>query len=194
MLRMRLLFLAALACAALANPINSVAQDNQVKADVPVQYSATAFFTSGGLNGKSFGLKIYINGFSSPAEVQQVATTLQKDGPDAVLKILEKMDNGGVAPTGSVRTKFAVIYSKPTATGVRIVMLTDRKITFPEARYSTRSKDYKFGIVVLNLDRNGKGTGSMAPACKIKFNKKNELQIEHYGQNPLRLANVEKLK
>ncbi len=28
------------------------------------------------------------------------------------------------------------------------------------------------------------------PVCKIKFNKKNELEIEHYGQKTLRLANV----
>jgi hypothetical protein len=30
----------------------------------------------------------------------------------------------------------------------------------------------------------------LAPVCKIKFNRKNELEIENYGQKPLRLANV----
>jgi hypothetical protein len=43
---------------------------------------------------------------------------------------------------------------------------------------------------VLNVDKNGKGTGTLAPVCKIKFNKKNELEIENYGQKPFRLANV----
>ena len=53
-----------------------------------------------------------------------------------------------------------------------------------------RSTGYQFGIVVLDVDKNGKGTGTLAPVCKIKFNKKNELEIENYGQKPLRLANV----
>ena len=47
---------------------------------------------------------------------------------------------------------------------------------------------------VLNVDKDGKGTGTFAPLCKIKFNKKNELEIEHYGQKPFRLANVYRQK
>jgi hypothetical protein len=41
-----------------------------------------------------------------------------------------------------------------------------------------------------STDKNGKGTGNLAPVCKIKFNKKNEFEIENYGQKPFRLANV----
>jgi hypothetical protein len=43
---------------------------------------------------------------------------------------------------------------------------------------------------VLDVDKDGKGAGQLAPVCKIKFNKKNELEIENYGQKPFRLANV----
>jgi hypothetical protein len=38
---------------------------------------------------------------------------------------------------------------------------------------------------VLNIDKAGKGTVSFAPLCKIKFNKKNELEIEHPETTPL---------
>jgi len=48
--------------------------------------------------------------------------------------------------------------------------------------------------VVLNLDKDGNGTGTLAPVCKIKFNKKDELEIENYGQKPLRLTNVRRMK
>jgi hypothetical protein len=47
---------------------------------------------------------------------------------------------------------------------------------------------------VLDVDKDGKGTGSLAPICKIKFNKQNQLEVEHYGQKPLRLANVRRVK
>jgi hypothetical protein len=63
-------------------------------------------------------------------------------------------------------------------------------MSFGELYRSSRSTDYQFGIVVLDVDKNGKGTGTLAPVCKIRFNKKNELEIENYGQKPLRLANV----
>jgi hypothetical protein len=69
-------------------------------------------------------------------------------------------------------------------------MVTNRPMSFGELYRGGRSLDYQFGIVVLNVDKNGKGTGTLAPVCKIKFNKKNELEIENYGQKPFRLANV----
>ena len=73
-------------------------------------------------------------------------------------------------------------------------MITNRPISFGETYNGTRSRNYKFGIVVLNVDKDSNGAGSLAPVCKIKFNKKNELEIEHYGQKPLRLANVRRVK
>lgn len=73
-------------------------------------------------------------------------------------------------------------------------MATNRPISFPELWNGTRSTDYPIGIVVLDVDKNAKGTGSFAPACKIKFNKKGELEIENYGQKPFRLANVHREK
>ena len=58
-------------------------------------------------------------------------------------------------------------------------------MSFWERYNSGRSTQCPFGIIVLNVDSAGKGTGTLAPICKIKFNKKNELEIEHYGQKPL---------
>jgi len=70
------------------------------------------------------------------------------------------------------------------------VLATDRPISFPELYNGTRSRDYPIGIVVLDLDKDGKGGGSFAPLCKVRFNKKGELEIENYAQKPFRLANV----
>lgn len=53
-----------------------------------------------------------------------------------------------------------------------------------------RSTQYRFGIIVLNVDSTDNWTGTLAPISNIKFNKKNELEIEQYGQKPVRLANV----
>jgi hypothetical protein len=78
--------------------------------------------------------------------------------------------------------------------GSKIIMVTDRPIGFGETYSMSRTRDYPFGIVVLNIDKDGNGTGTLAPLCKIKFNKKGELEVEHYGQKPLRLVNVRRMK
>ena len=100
-------------------------------------------------------------------------------------------DVGRLSPTGFAGSGFRFARYRPTADGgLHIVMVTNRPMSFGELYHGGRSTSYQFGIVVLNVDKNGKGTGTLAPVCKIKFNKKNELEIENYGQKPFRLANV----
>ena len=73
-------------------------------------------------------------------------------------------------------------------------MFTDRPVPIFEARNAGRSTDYDFGFVVLDLDDKGEGTGALYMACKIGFNQKNELEVEHFGVEPVRLMAVRPLK
>jgi len=159
---------------------------------IPAQYSAVAIGQAGAAAGKSFGLTVYVDGVSASGDVDELIGTLKQKGQDGVVSAMEKMkDLGRVAPTGSVGTGMRVVLVSPTANGGQhIVLATNRPITFAELYNGTRSRDYPIGIVVLNVDKDGKGTGSFAPACKVKFNKNKQLEIEHYGQKPFRLANV----
>ena len=172
------------------------AGEQSTQPNVPAQYAATAFGQSGSLSGKSFGLNVYVQELTSDGDIQELASTLKHKGPDALVSAMEDIkDKGRVAPTGSVGTGMRVVRIHPTKDGGQhIVLATNRPISFPELYNGTRSRDYKFGIVVLDVDKDGKGTGSFAPLCKIKFNKKDELEIEHYGQKPFRLANVYRQK
>jgi len=164
--------------------------------DLPLQYSATAFGQAGAVAGKSFGLDVYITGWTSGQELQEFAATLKKSGPDGLVRALEKTkDVGRLSPTGFVGSGFRVArYRTAPEGGLHIMMLTNRPMSFGELYRGSRSTGYQFGILVMNIDKDGKGTGTLAPACKIKFNKKGELEIEHYGQKPWRLANVRRAK
>jgi hypothetical protein len=163
---------------------------------VPAQYSATAFGQSGAVAGKSFGINVYIDQTSTKEEVQELLGVLQSKGQDGLVSALEKMkDKGRVAPTGSTGNGMKVVTIRPTANGGQhIVLATNRWVTFTELINATRSRDYPIGIVVLDVDKDGNGTGSFAPLNKVKFNKAKELVIEHYGQKPFRLANVKREK
>jgi hypothetical protein len=165
-------------------------------ASVPAQYSATAFGQSGGAAGKSFGMNIYIEQTSTSGEISELLGILQSKGQDGLVRALEKLnDKGRVAPIGSTGTGMKAITIRSAANGGQhIVLATTRWLSFTELIRGTRSKDYPIGIVVLDVDKDGKGTGSFAPLCKVKFNKAKELVIEHYGQKPFRLANVKREK
>jgi hypothetical protein len=163
---------------------------------LPAQFSATAMGQAGAAAGKSSGVTIYLTGFTSDQDIQEYAATLKSKGQDGLVSALEKaQDLGRVAPTGSVGTGFRIARVQTDKNGgVRIVMATNRPISFGELSNSTRSRDYPIGIVILNLDKDGNGSGLLSVACKVKFNKKGELEVEHYGQKPLRLANVRREK
>jgi hypothetical protein len=166
--------------------------DNKSLADLPRQFSATAFGEAGSMAGKSFSLNLYITGWTTDQQVKDFISTLREKGPDGLVKAMNKTgDVGRVSPTGFVGSGFRFArYSATPNGGLHIVMVTNRPMSFGELYHGSRSTSYQFGIVVLDVDKNGKGTGKLAPVCKIKFNKKNELEIENYGQKPFRLANV----
>lgn len=174
----------------------ATAQDTKPAAPIPVQYAAISVGQAGAAAGKTFGLTIYVDGLTSDGEVQELLGILKQKRQNGVVSAMEDTkDKGRVAPTGTVGIGMRFVRMRPNKLGgFHIVLVTNRPITFAELYNSTRSRDYPFGIVVLEVDKDGKGTGTLAPACKIRFNKKNELEVEHYGQKPFRLANVYRQK
>lgn len=173
---------------------NAFAQtgDNKPLTDLPRQFAGTAIGQAGAMAGKSFGVNVYVTGWTTDQQVQEYISVLKEKGPDGLVRAMEKSsDVGRLSPTGYVGSGFRFARFRPTASGgFHIVMVTNRPMSFGELYRGNRSTDYQFGIVVLEVDKNGKGTGTLAPVCKIKFNKKGELEIENYGIKPFRLANV----
>lgn len=140
---------------------------------------------------------VRVNHYSSNATTQRLANVLVEGGQDALVKALEKMKPIGHASLSS-RVGFfdlKLIRSRKTATGRRVIGVSDRPIGFLEAYNSGRSTDYALGIVVLDLKLNKKGKevgqGMLLYAAKVKI-EKGKLEIEYLGMDPVPLANVRK--
>jgi hypothetical protein len=162
------------------------------------QYSALAYLTSGA--GVTTNVDLYIDSYTTNEEAKTLAGVLLDSGPDALLKALEDgKRKGKIRMTGRVGFyDFKLVRSWPTETGRRIIAVGDRPITFLEAYTSSRSKDYKFGILMVDLtkDKKGKekGEGVLIYAAKVKVLEGNKLDIENYGVSPVRLMGVRQLK
>jgi hypothetical protein len=79
--------------------------------------------------------------------------------------------------------------------GLRIGIATDRYIGMWEAREQPRTMDYPFTLIEMRLDANGRGVGKMAVATKIEFDrKKQQMVLENYASEPVRLNEVKRRK
>ena len=92
--------------------------------------------------------------------------------------------------SGGVGNDVKYIIELPSKNGRRLRLVTDRNIAFGELYNSTRSRDYSVGAIELNLTPDGKGTGTVLPACKLTVDKKTkQIEIETY-QNPWNLTDL----
>jgi hypothetical protein len=166
------------------------------------QFSALGFLPTGaGMRGVGAGstmnLTIYVNQYTTDAEAQDYAKTLFEQGPDDLLKRLEKAKAIGKVTALRHMGFFdlKLIRTRPLpGGGRRIVGVCDRPIQFLEAYYGGRSLDNKFGIVILDVKPNSKGReegqGQLIYAAKVKVLEGNKIEVENYGIEPARLQGV----
>ena len=186
-----------LSCLVLAVPAGATSQATGDQSGSGKEtFSALAdFLPSGGTRN----VTIYIDGYSSQQEVQQLQETLDSGGPDGLLTALEKLKPiGRIEREGTVSFyDFKLIISRPTPTGRQILAITDRPMGFREEARDTRSTEYPFGILQLDLkdDKKGKeeGEGTLIYAAQLKDLNLDKLNIENYSVDPIKLLGVRQL-
>ena len=150
------------------------------------------------VEGRTTNVKIYINGYSTTQDAERLHAALVDGGSKALLKVLSKMKSmGRIEREGTVGNyDFKLILSKPTATGRHIYAVADRPIGFLEEYFSTRSKDYPFGILELDLKEDNekeKGEGTLIYAAKVRVVSGDKVEIENLSFAPIRLLGVRQL-
>ncbi|MGE3490265.1 MAG: hypothetical protein AB7N29_09685 [Vicinamibacterales bacterium] len=133
-----------------------------------------------------------VSRWSSEAERTRLAETLLQKGPDELLDVLR--DNRSV---GTIRTPDSLGYDLRYAHqepgkdgGRRIVIATDRPISFWEARNQPRTIDYPFTVIQMEIGPEGKGKGTMSYATKITVRAKT-VELENFASSPVMLTEVE---
>jgi len=140
-------------------------------------------------------VQIEITRWSSVAETQRLLTVLKEKGADKMLDDLRELH-----AVGTIRTPGSLAYDLHFAQvdpgedgGYRVLLATDRPISFWEAVNRPRTIDYPFTFIELHLDKNGEGEGKLALATKIDLSRDGKtIQLENYQTQPIMLNEVKR--
>lgn len=168
-----------------------VAIGTNVQAQKGMTIQATVMGTSTQM-GQMYNVNIYIQQYSTPEERQLLIKAFKTKGQDGLIGVLEDLKPKGRVrfASGGVGNDVKYIMELPSENGVRrLRLVTDRNIAFGELYHGTRSREHSVGAIELLLTPDGKGSGTVLPACRLTVDKKKQqVEIETY-QNPWKLTN-----
>ena len=156
------------------------------------KFTATASVKGAGGAEATAPVTVTVNHKMSQAEADKLVAAFKSGGAAGFRKALT-----GIAPTGSVKigagkaTPTRVTVERTTDKGRLLTMVTDRPILFlgagvPGAKPKT---GYDFAVIDLEVDANGAGSGTIAPAAKVTV-KDGAFVVEDYGGETVRLTKV----
>jgi len=158
----------------------------------PEHFTAAAIDMNRGAAGP---IEIQVDRWSTDAQRDRLVKALLTKGADKLLDTLQDMPVMGHfnAPGRlGIDIRFARHYPGEDG-GERVVLATDRRIGFLEARNQRRSIDYPFTIIEMQLNRDGEGEGRMSLATKVIYDrKKNMITLENFQLQPVLLTQVKR--
>jgi hypothetical protein len=167
----------------------------------PIRLSAWAVSMANVATGANAVIDIRINKWSTDKERADLIATFIEKGQDKLLdKLRDLPDKGRISIPGrqgpdptQTRLGWTLRYARQMMGedgGMRIMIATDRYMTFAEQR-NQRSVDYPFTFAEIRLNKDGTGEGKLAVATQLQFDKKkNTIIFENYSTEPVRLTNV----
>ena len=166
----------------------------QEKKEKPRKYRFTAFAVNMNSGPKAGVIDITLERLTTAEERDNLIAAFVEGGQDKLLSALQK-----VKPrVGFIRSPNSLGYDLQYAWRIvnsdgtsRIIIGTDRPVSFFEASRNTRTMDYPFTIIEMRLDAKGEGEGRMASGTKISKSKDGKtIELENYGISPVALNQI----
>lgn len=167
-------------------------------ADKPVEHFTAFAVDMSNTAGRTRAgtVDVIINRWSTPQERDQLVAALREGGNDGLLRALQKVKDpaGYIRSAGRIGYPLRFAWQMPSGDGRRIIIATDRPVSFLEASTRPRTMDYPFMLIEMRVDAQGRGQGKLLPLARIQANDDHVVEIENYASEPVRLSEVRKLK
>ena len=163
---------------------------------VAESFSATATIeTAGGVKATA-PVTIVIDRATPATEAETLVKAFTSGGEAGLRKALS-----GVPPAGSIKvgdapaTVARIALDRPTSTGRLLTIVTDKPIVFLGAgRPDAKPKEgYGFGVLDIEVDAQGNGSGTLSPAAKVKVTQ-GAFVVDDYAAQSLRLTGVRRAR
>src|SRR5688500_13896851 len=140
--------------------------------DSPARFVATAVDMNRGAAGT---VELIVNRWSSEADRDRLTTVMFDKGPEKLLDALQGMPRIGFIRTpGSIGWDIRFARHIPDADGgERVLLVTDRRMSFREVANRHRTVDYPFTVIELRMQKSGEGEGKVSVAAGSITDKKN---------------------
>jgi len=163
-------------------------------ADKPEALRLHSFAVDLNNGARTRSIDIVIERWSTPEEIKNLQASSIEGGDDALLRALQKTK----PRCGYVRTETSIPWDLYLASetplpggGRKIVVATDRPVSYWEAFNPSRLNDYKFSLAEIRLGPEGKGEGKAIPYAQLSYDKDtNTFEVENYETLPVRLTQV----
>jgi hypothetical protein len=161
---------------------------------VPEHFTAFAVDMN---SGKTGTVEMSVTRWSTPGEREILLAALFKEGSNELLEKLRDMRSvGRIYAPGSIGYDLRFAEEQPLPEGGRkIVLATDRPMSIRELFNQTRSVDYPFTWVQLNMRPDGTGEGELAVRARVFGDRPNRpIEVETFEIQPVRLQQVKSRK
>lgn len=153
-------------------------------------------FTANAIVNDNFGagmgrVIMQVTRWSTEAERGLLTRTLLKSGANDLLDVLQDQKSVGTIRTpDSLGYDLRYAHQEPSEEGGRrVVIATDRPMSFWETANRPRTVDYPFTVIQMQLDKNGEGKGTMSYATKI-IARGNTIELENFSSSPVMLTGI----
>ena len=145
-------------------------------------------------NAGSNFFTIQVDQYTSDEEFIEFLEILAGGGPRRLEDAFLRSRKGRIV-INSLGYDIALARSTPTDSGRVVRVFTVRRLGFDESVLQTRSREYPFGMIELQLNHNGRGEGVLVVAARLQLDADGRLQVETFretfGTPAFRLLNVE---
>jgi len=181
----RLIAVAALAGLAVAPSARAANPDGQER------FSAFAVNLEGAYGASASTVQITVNRWSTADEWRNLGAVLDEKGSNGLLSAVQDMKSvGRIATPGSIGQDLRFAFQVPLATGGRrIIIGTDRQMSFYEASQRPPSADFPFTVLEMRVDENGRGQGKLVVASRVMALGET-IELENYNNTPVRLTQI----
>lgn len=157
---------------------------------VPEHFTASAVDMNTGRTGR---IEISITRWSTAAEREALLAALFKEGSNELLEKLRDMRSvGRIYSSDTIGYDLRFAEQQPLPDGGRkIVLATDRPMSFREIFNQARSADYPFTWVQLNMRPDGTGQGGLAVRARVFGDHPSRpIEVETFEIQPIKLQQV----